>query len=679
MAASLDVRYVFPSSPQKQRAPAPSSSTSRPDAIASFSPFDIQDHSTPHMKTRIAVRDRTPHRFQVVPLKDARRTSSVPQLSNKLTSLSNVRKGLKDVTNFQETTPRGSSVISGSKSISCPDAKRGCHLSASGPMKEQSLLITAKAPEHRAPLKPETPFVNSIPQLKLPTTHIKCPPTLVSIQSVPVRPLNIVKRSPSGGDGSSPPLTGIKLPVVPPRVNQDDIKPPTTSLASLQNMSTTAVSILPTFDFLNGPAESTISLSKHGRRSRSSNGVFASKLPTFSARTRMNSEHSQVSECPDDRNPKTLTTASNPTTPTICQYNTSPDTSASTIHGFPKDVKPAVSAAPTFKKRISEDNQMSSKSISWRRTSKYHDSSMLNISDQTTLESRIPFAKSKAAFHSRTLDSALHKSRHAIAHSVDMVNLTSSLLQAPRTRQYQDVRSIFPKCDDMPNVAPEDLAKNSEPGRVTPFAPSRRRSTFKSEIPSKRHAIYTRSLYVGKADKTSNDYLRCLKGMSSSSFTRNVANSTGELTKTEDVSAPSDSLESILKAYQDAIGDEGVHSPSISTGLPTSHSEPTLYDISHHSLGIACTDIAPFGETDSKPAGGSISLSSFASIYSEDSWVSGERPGAQISNASDNVQATSNEQLIGQRTGHHPIVRELLEKLESAKRTWLWDAVMDKF
>ncbi|KAJ3788616.1 hypothetical protein GGU11DRAFT_755822 [Lentinula aff. detonsa] len=631
------------------------------------------------MKTRIAVRDRTPHRFQVVPLKDAKRNSSVLQISNKVTSLSNVRKGLKDVTNFQETTPRGSSVISGSKSIPCPDAKRGCHLSASGPTKEQSLLITAKAPEHRAPLKPETPLVNPIPQLKLPTAYSKCPPTLVSIQSVPVRPLNIVKRSPSGGGGSSPPLTGVQPPKVLPCINQDAIKPPTTSWASLQNMTTTAVSILPTFDFLNGPAESTISSSKHGWRSRSSNGVFTSKLPTFSARTRMNSEHSQVSECPDDRNPKTLTTVSNPTTPTICQYNTSPDTSASTIHQFPKDIKPTVSAAPTFKKRIPEDNQMSSKSINWRRTSKYLDSSLLDISDQTTLESRIPFAKSKAAFQSRTLDSALHKSRHAIAHSVDMVNLTPSLLQAPRTRQYQDVRSIFPKYGDLPNVAAEELTKSSEPGRVTPSAPSRRRSTVKSEIPSKRHAIYTRSLYVGKADKTSNDYLRCLKSMSSSSFTRNIASSTQELTKTEDVSAPSDSLESILKAYQDAIGDEGVHSPSISTGLPTSHSEPMLYDISDHSLGIACTDIAPFGETDSKPAGASISLSSFASIYSEDSWVSGERPGAQISNANDNVQATSNEQLIGQRTGHHPIVWELLEKLESAKRTWLWDAGMDKF
>lgn len=145
MVDSLNLESVFSSSLQKQCVPTLASTNKHPEDMASFSLVDIQDHSTPHMKTRVAVRDRTPHRFQVIPLKDAKQTHSMLQLSNKTTPVSNstVRKGLKDVTNFQETTPRGALAVSdGGKLNPCPDLQNELKLSAPGLVKD----VQARSP-----------------------------------------------------------------------------------------------------------------------------------------------------------------------------------------------------------------------------------------------------------------------------------------------------------------------------------------------------------------------------------------------------------------------------------------------------------------------------------------------------------------------------------------------------
>ncbi|KAJ3759669.1 hypothetical protein EV360DRAFT_81919 [Lentinula raphanica] len=663
---AVSPEFMTPPPLQKQPTSTHATTNSRSDAMASLNPVDFQHHSTPHMKTRIAVRDRTPHRFQVVPLKDRKRSSSTLQLVHPPTPPSAVRKGLQDVTNIQETTPRSSSQFPGIKRISPSGANRECNLnplSITNPVRTSS--VSSKVVDRQTTLKLETPLVNpTLPG----TCTVQSLSVSVSFQSVIVKPLNIVKRSPPDGRRSSPPLTGIKPPTARSSTVQTAIKSSTG--ASSQDATMTAIALPPVFEFLNSPAENTPSFYKHRRRSRSSHASFSSKLPTSLARTRMTVEHLEDGGSLDGRTSNTLATRSNPTTPIIGElYTTSPDTSTTTVTESRTHAVRASIATSTSERHSEDAVRMSSKSKSWHRASKYFDSSLSKTSEQAMQESRIPSAKSKAAFHSRTLDSALSRTRHVIAHSVDVVNLKPRFIQAPRIRQYQDVRSLFPKYDDLPQTVDDKVTNSNRPSEVTPSPSPRRPSTFKSEPPSaKRHAIYTQSLYVGKADKVSNEVFRTLENMIPSRCEATVAEN---LTQCEDVSpaAPSDSLESILKVYQDAISDEDVQlRASAGPGLPTSHSEPTLHDVSHHSRGVSCTVIA--GE----PA--SISLSSLDSVYSQDSWTSVERQGAQSSN--DRV-VTRKEQKFSQTTGHHPIVRDLLEKLECAQRTWVWETGIDRF
>ncbi|KAJ3886806.1 hypothetical protein GG344DRAFT_81335 [Lentinula edodes] len=681
MVASLNLESVFSSSLQKQFVPVLASTNNHPEDMASFSLVDIQDHSTPHMKTRVAVRDRTPHRFQVIPLKDAKQTHSMLQLSNKTTPVSNstVRKGLKDVTNFQETTPRGALAVSdGGKLTPCPDLQNELKLFVPGLVKDaRSPSFISRTLQHRTSLKPETPSATPIPPHKISQIGSKCTSITAAIQSLSVKPLNIVKR----GDVSGPPLTGIRHPTVRPAVIRDVSKPPTaTSAAPLRTDSATvAVSAFPAFDFLNSPAESTSTISKHRRRSRSSNAPFTSQLPT--ARTRMNSEHFKVSELSEPgHDPKVPTTVSNPATPTICQHhNKSPTpnttvTTLSTPNFASKDVVRAPSATPTLRKRVSGDIQRTTESVNRRCTSKYFKSSSTAAASRENLsESRIPSSKLKVAFHPHTLDPVLLKPKHGITHSVDIVNLNPRLLQAPRIRQYQDVRNVFPGCVEPPTAV--EKSQSIESVAVTPSPPLGRRSVLKSELPSKRHAIYTRSLYVGKAEKNSSNYLRALEGMITSHSSLH-----SQVTDHEEVSTSSDSLESILQVYQDAVNDEAhPHSRSFSMGLPTSHSEPTLYDINVTPLAVACTGNTPSDENQSKFPVASVSLSSLASVYSQDSWASGERQDIQLSIVAGIDAIIFSEHKLERKTGHHPIVWELLEKLESAQRTWLWDTGADKF
>ncbi|KAJ4498376.1 hypothetical protein C8R41DRAFT_979041 [Lentinula lateritia] len=683
MVDSLNLESVFSSSLQKQCVPTLASTNKHPEDMASFSLVDIQDHSTPHMKTRVAVRDRTPHRFQVIPLKDAKQTHSMLQLSNKTTPVSNstVRKGLKDVTNFQETTPRGALAVSdGGKLNPCPDLQNELKLSAPGLVKDvqaRSPSFISRTLQHRTSLKPETPSVTPIPPHKISQIGSKCTSITAAIQSLPVKPLNIVKR----GDVSGPPLTGIRPPTVRPAAIRDVSKPPTaTSAAPLRTgLATVAVSPFPAFDFLNSPSESTSTISKHRRRSRSNNAPLTSKLPT--ARTRMNPEHFEVRELSKPgHDPKVPTTVSNPATPTICQHHhksPTPNTTVTTLstpNFASKDIVRAPSATPTLRKRVSGDIQMTTESVNRRCTSKYLKSSSTAAASRENLsEFRIPSSKLKLAFHPHTLDPVLLKPKHGITHSVDIVNLNPRLLQAPRIRQYQDVRNVFPQCVEPPTAV--EKSQSSESVAVTPSPPLGRRSVLKSEIPSKRHAIYTRSLYVGKAEKDSSNYLRALEGMITSHSSLH-----SQVTDHEEVSTSSDSLGSILQVYQDAVNDEAhPHSRSFSVGLPTSHSEPTLYDINVTPLAVACTGITPSDENQSKFPVASVSLSSLGSVYSQDSWASGERQDIQLSIVAGIDAIIFSEHKPERKTGHHPIVWELLEKLESAQRTWLWDTGSDKF
>ncbi|KAJ4468267.1 hypothetical protein J3R30DRAFT_3560508 [Lentinula aciculospora] len=650
----VDPDFVFSHASQNQCTPALSPANSRSEAMASFSPYDIQDHSTPHMKTRVAVRDRTPHRFQVIPLKDAKQSSSVSQVPKQSTPLSNARKGLKDVTNFQDTTPRGSPMVAMGKR-SCLDIKREYKLPSPRLIKDtqpQSVL------DHQAFLKPETPPVSPLSHLEL---HSKCS---LPTPCVTVRPLNIVKRS-RCGNGSGPSLTKLRPPTVQRLIAQDASNPHTTVI--IPTTTTASASTIPTFDFLNSPAESTLTLSKSRRRSRSSNALLTSKLPTSSVHTRLNSKQSEV-----DESPKSFTTVSNPTTPTICQQRGISSTTNTALGPPYLGTKDAVCAPSASLTSVSEGIQMTSRFLKWRRTSKFKyldsPSTTSTTSPTKTLESCIPSTKPKAPFHSRTLNLAMLKPRHGIAHSVDIV-LNPRFLQAPQTRQYQDVRNVFSQYDGLLKT---EIATSRKSVEAIPSTLPRRRSTHKSKIPSKRHAIYTQSLYVGKAEKDSNDYLRALsEGTVCPTSLRRAQNPAPVPADYEDTSAPSHSLESILQVYRDAVKQEGLHSRSYSMGLPTSHSEPTLHDISSRSLAVAYTGVAPFRETRPKPPEGSVSSSSLASIYSQDSWVSG-------STQSDTT-ATFSEPKIGHKRGHHPIVWELLEKLESAQRTWVWDAGLDMF
>ncbi|KAJ3808092.1 hypothetical protein EV368DRAFT_82667 [Lentinula lateritia] len=684
MVASLSLESVFSSSLQKQCVPAPASTTNHPEDMASFLLVDIQDHSTPHMKTRVAVRDRTPHRFQVIPLKDAKQTHSILQLSHKTTPVLNstVRKGLKNVTNFQKTTPRGALAVSdGGKLTPCPNLQHELKLFAPGPVKDvqaRSPSFISRTLQHRTSLKPERTSITPIPPLKISHIGSKCASITTTIQSHSVRPLNIVKRGPYSGDVSGPPLIGNRPPTVRPAVIRDVSNPTATNAAPLHTDSAAvAVSAFPAFDFLNGPAVSTSTISKHRRRSRSSNASFTSKLPT--ARTRMNFEHFESSELSEPgHDPKVSTTVSNPATPTIFQRHhksSTPNTTVtplSTPNLATKEVVRTPSATPTLRKRVSGDIQMTVESVN--RTSKYLKlSSTAAASCENLSESHIPSSKLKLAFHTHTLDPVLLKPKHGITHSVDIANLNPRLLQAPRIRQYQDVRNVFPQCVELPTAV--EKSQSTESVAVTPSPPLGRRSVSKSEIPSKRHAIYTRSLYVGKAEKNSSNYLQALEGMITSH-----ASLRSQVTDHKEVSTSSDSLESILQVYQDAVNDEAhPHSRSLSMGLPTSHSEPTLYNINIAPLSVACTGITPSNETQTKFPLASGSLSSLASVYSQDSWASGERQDIQRSTATGINVIVSNEHMLEQKTGHHPIVWELLKKLEFAQRTWLWDTGSDKF
>ncbi|KIK68820.1 hypothetical protein GYMLUDRAFT_67534 [Collybiopsis luxurians FD-317 M1] len=527
----------------------------RPEVVALFSSIDIQDHSTPHMKTRVAVRDGNPHRFQVLPLKEVKETSPAIQPFKKGTPLSNVRKGLRDITNT-------------------------------------SLVVSGKFA-----------YFESESENEFSVKSNKSKPQVDLAPISPVRPLNIIKRGPQLPSGSED----------SPRFRSSVIKKP----------GMTGSYTPPAFDFLNSPADARPAMSKHRRHSRSSNLTFMSKLPMSSARARARSDQSKIGEFPEHHHSK-FSSVSTPSTPTLSNQRILPTaTGTKTLTLVSKDAVRA-DAITTSTTNTIKDIPLSSKSS--------------KISSRFV--SRIPSSfKSKSPYQSRTCDPALLKSRHGIAHSVDILNLNA---ETPR----QDVRTVF--SNGSPRDAAVDVVKTRETNATpTPALPLRLRGIIRSETPSKRHAIYTRSLYVEKSPVNCRTPKR-VAPLLKHTLTEVIAQSEGAPTSF----SSSDSLESIMQVYQDREKDVDDHSHSFSMSLPTSLSEPTLHDISK-----TCADVP----SETKAPGTSVSLTSLSSVYSQDSWISGKRQS--------DTQITHSNLIFG----YHPIVWELLRKLESEEKAWLWD------
>ncbi|KAF9066846.1 hypothetical protein BDP27DRAFT_1449443 [Rhodocollybia butyracea] len=578
MSVSLDVL------PSALQSPNITSNISGPET---FSPLDVQDHSTPHMKTRVAVRDRTPHRFQIVPLKDAKR-----QPSDTTTPLSNSRKALKDITN---------SVLTSGRSTRLPAVIKGTHRQAFSIVDKPKYIVQPKTPSAQ---NKDSSVAD------------------VQSQSGFVSPLNIVKRSPPGNVNSTRPSTRLRSPTT----RSSSVKP---------EAATSATSVRPVFDFLNGPAESTPTLSKH--RSRSSN---TSKHPTPSTRTRLNSDSPEAGEYSDSHS-----TTSTPT---------SPMQSYGPLHLVAKD---AVMTTSSAKECVS---------TAWCCASKLLNSAP---STRTTLKTRIPSAKLKATSQARTLVQVPLQGKHGITHSMDA---TSGNSQAPRRRQAQNIRSVYNRYETP--QATDDKTTSSTEQHPSPIlrAPIRLRNSINSETPletSKRHAIYTRSLYVGRAEKSPDNYIRALHGAASPPSLRRAF--TSALAECSSHScAQSDSLDSIVQAYEN-----GTEPHRSFFGLTASLSEPTLHDISGLSFGLACDDV-PSNTPGIIITGASISLSSLSSVYSQDSWEE-ERQNVLFSSSNENNADTSLGDQRNVDIGHHPIVWELLQKLESEEQSWWFNAGLD--